>query len=41
MKLPGHKRVETMIYTHMIRGLRAPSVSPLDSLRGADTVTIA
>ncbi|MCP4674878.1 MAG: integron integrase [Deltaproteobacteria bacterium] len=33
-ELLGHKNVETtMIYTHVAQGLRAPSVSPLDTIQ--------
>ena len=30
----GHANVETtMIYTHVVRNMRAPAVSPLDAMR--------
>jgi len=36
-ELLGHKSVETtMIYTHVVRGLRVNAVSPLDTLQSAD-----
>jgi len=32
----GHANVETtMIYTHVVKSMRAPAVSPLDTLRRA------
>ena len=31
----GHQNVETtMVYTHVVKDLRNPAVSPLDLLRG-------